>query len=127
MGEHGGAAFYTLGQRKGLGFTVGKPMFVIEIDTARNLLIVGEAVELERHDFIVEDVKLVYGEMASRTCGVQIRAHGNAPPATLTPLPNGTIHVQYETPQRAISPGQAAVFYAGDRVLGGGRITLGQP
>lgn len=126
VGQHKGLPQYTIGQRKGLGFAAGKPMFVIEIDTARNLLIVGEAEELERHDFMVEDVKLVYGTLASGTYGVQIRAHGDAPPAAITTLPDGTLHVRYDQPQRAITPGQAAVFYADDRVLGGGRITLGQ-
>jgi tRNA-specific 2-thiouridylase len=124
LGEHRGLPQYTIGQRKGLGFAAGKPLFVIEIDPARNLLIVGDADELERREFWVEDVKLVYGELAEQQCDVQIRAHGSADAATVTPQADGRVRVVYERPQRAVSPGQAAVFYAGDRVLGGGRITL---
>ena len=124
LGEHKGLPQYTVGQRKGLGFTVGVPMFVIEIDTARNLLIVGEADELERRDFWVEDIKTVGGELEAQRCSVQIRAHGKSAAATITPHPDGRVQVRYDQPQRAITPGQAAVFYADDQVLGGGRITV---
>lgn len=123
LGEHKGLPQYTIGQRKGLGIAAGKPLFVIDIDTTRNLLIVGEADELERREFIITDVKTVYGSIEAQHCGVQIRAHGEAYPATITPRADGLIHVRYDQPQRAITPGQAAVLYDGDRVLGGGRIS----
>ncbi len=126
LGEHQGLPQYTIGQRKGLGIAAGKPLFVVEIDTVRNLLIVGDADELERRDFHIEDVRLANGpdSLKPLQCGVQIRAHGNADPAFVTPLADGRLHVRYDQPQRAISPGQAAVLYDGDRVIGGGRISL---
>ena len=126
LGEHQGLPHYTIGQRKGLGIAVGKPLFVVEIDTVRNLLIVGDADELERRDFFIEDVRLADGphSLQERSCLVQIRAHGTAYPATVKPCADGRIHVRYNEPQRAISPGQAAVLYEDDRVLGGGRISL---
>ena len=73
LGEHNGLPNYTIGQRKGLGFTTGTPMFVIEIDTPRNLLIVGQASDLERREFYVDAIYLVYGEIAAQTCGVDLQ------------------------------------------------------
>lgn len=129
LGEHKGLPQYTIGQRKGLGLAAGKPLFVLELDTARNLLVVGDAEELDRSSFLVEDLRLVYGpdSIDSRHCEVQIRAHGTADPATVAMQQDGRILVRYDQPQRAISPGQAAVFYEGDRVLGGGRIATERP
>ncbi|HEY1014889.1 MAG TPA: tRNA 2-thiouridine(34) synthase MnmA [Herpetosiphonaceae bacterium] len=129
LGEHKGLPQYTIGQRKGLGVAAGAPLFVLELDTARNLLIVGDAEELDRREFLVEDLRLVYGpgSLDSRRCEVQIRAHGTADAATVAMQADGRLLVRYDEPQRAISPGQAAVFYDGERVLGGGRIAGGRP
>ncbi|XSG76086.1 tRNA 2-thiouridine(34) synthase MnmA [Herpetosiphon llansteffanensis] len=123
LGNHKGLPQYTIGQRKGLGIAAGSPLFVIEIDTVRNLLIVGDADELECCDFVIDDVRSVYGQIEAGTYAVQIRAHGDAVPATITPRENGTLHIRYDQPQRSVTPGQAAVLYRDDRVFGGGRIS----
>lgn len=124
VGEHRGLPHYTIGQRKGLGVTSSEPLYVTAIDTARNVLMVGPARTTNRTTCTVEDVRFVTGQMptAPFACLVQIRAHALARPATVTPLANGQVRVRFDEAQRAITPGQAAVFYAGDQVLGGGRI-----
>ncbi len=125
LGEHRGLPHYTIGQRKGLGITTTEPMYVTALDTARNLLIVGPARTTNRSTCTVEDVRFVDGQplTAPRECLVQIRAHALARPATITPTADGRVRVRFHEPQRAITPGQAAVFYTGDQMLGGGRIT----
>lgn len=126
LGEHKGLPLYTVGQRKGLGITSALPMYVIELDPARNLLIVGTAEELECPQLFAESFTFVSGVWPASEirCEAQIRSHAAAVPATVEPLEPGTLHVRFDTPQRAVTPGQALVLYNGAVAIGGGRIAV---
>jgi tRNA-specific 2-thiouridylase len=126
LGQHNGLSLYTVGQRKGLGITGKVPLFVIELDTARNILIVGPAEELSRDELIAENVSFVdnHWPTTSFRCLAQIRAHADAVPVVAEPIEEGRLHLRFDTPQRAVSPGQAIVLYEDDIVIGGGRITV---
>lgn len=128
MGQHNGLPLYTIGQRRGLGITSREPVYVIELDAARNLLIVGSKDELERVDLIAEGFSFVSGRWpdAPFRCEAQIRAHAQAAPTTVEPIEPGRLLIRFDQPQRAVTPGQAVVLYQGDTVLGGGRITIEQ-
>jgi tRNA-uridine 2-sulfurtransferase len=125
LGHHQGIEFYTIGQRKGLGISFTKPLYVIELDAAANRVVVGDDSALEQDEFSVERCNWIAFEAppASLQATVKIRyAHAGAA-ATVTPLPGNGARVKFDSPQRAITPGQAAVFYQDDLVLGGGWIT----
>ena len=128
LGQHEGLPCYTIGQRKGLGIAAPQPLYVLEIDVARNTLVVGPAGELGRRALSAEDVNWVAGEVpaAPVAAGVKIRLHGRETPAIVTPLPGRQARVVFAEPQRDITPGQAAVFYDREVVLGGGRIVKGE-
>jgi tRNA-uridine 2-sulfurtransferase len=129
LGQHAGLPLYTIGQRRGLGLTSREPLYVIELDSARNLLIVGSKDELERADLVAEAFSFVAGTwpLATIRCTAQIRSHAAPAPATVEPLEPGRLLVRFDEPQRAVTPGQAIVLYSGDVALGGGRITVEQP
>jgi len=124
IGRHNGVYNFTVGQRKGLGFADGKPRYVLSIDPEKNRVVVGEDDVLRKTVCEVEGVNWISCERPS----VAIRAfakirHKHEPaPATVEPLDAGRARVTFDTPQRAITPGQAAIFYRGDTVLGGGWI-----
>jgi tRNA-specific 2-thiouridylase len=124
LGRHKGLPFYTVGQRKGLGLAVGKPLYVAEVDVERNLLVVGEKAAVEQRACLVERVNWCLlpppGEPFAAT--VQIRHQHAGGMAYVTPLEGGMAQLRFEVPQWAITPGQAAVFYRDDLVLGGGWI-----
>jgi len=124
IGEHKGIAFYTIGQRRRLGVTAGEPLYVVRIDAARNAIVVGSDADLYSSELIAEDVNLVSLEKLAEPIAVtaKVRYNMKDSPALLAPLAGGQAHVTFETPQRAIAPGQAVVFYAGEDVLGGGTI-----
>ncbi|HKS69966.1 MAG TPA: aminomethyltransferase beta-barrel domain-containing protein, partial [Ktedonobacterales bacterium] len=127
VGEHGGLAYYTVGQRKGLGIAAREPLHVLRLDADRNALVVGPAVRLERDTFEVHETTFTSGSVPKGPFAAQVKVRYKAPavPATVTPLPDRHARVELAAPQRAITPGQAAVFYggeAGDEVLGGGLI-----
>lgn len=124
LGQHKGLPLYTVGQRKGLGITSTQPLFVTAIDVDQNALIVGPAEATLRRTCVVERVSFVDGSWPDTpfTCEVQVRAHASPVEARVTPHDNRCLAVAFSQPQRAVTPGQAAVLYAGDRVLGGGRI-----
>ncbi len=128
QGQHEGLALYTIGQRRGLGVTSRAPLYVIELDTARNLLIVGTKDELERPDLVAEAFSFVGGAWPTSKlrCQAQIRSHAEPVSATVEPIEPGRLLVRFDVPQRAVTPGQAIVLYDGDVTLGGGRITVGQ-
>ncbi|MGE5541533.1 MAG: tRNA 2-thiouridine(34) synthase MnmA [Bacillota bacterium] len=124
LGRHKGLAFYTVGQRKGLGLATGTPLYVLALDYARNTLVVGNAPETFRTSCIVSDPNFIpfpslTGEMKI-ACKIRYRAE--AAPAVISPNPDSTVTVTFAAPQRAITPGQAAVFYDGEVVVGGGFI-----
>lgn len=124
IGQHQGLPQYTVGQRKGLGLATTQPLFVTGIDTARNALVVGPAAMALRDSCCVGQASFIDGRWPANpfTCEVQVRIHAKAARAEVLPLDNGMLKVCFTQPQRALTPGQAAVFYLGDRVLGGGRI-----
>ncbi|ABU57827.1 tRNA (5-methylaminomethyl-2-thiouridylate)-methyltransferase [Roseiflexus castenholzii DSM 13941] len=124
VGRHQGLPLYTIGQRRGLGIATGQPMYVMALDVARNAVIVGPESALRRTTLRAERVTFVSGSWpeAPFDCLAQIRAHADAVPARVTPVEPERVEVRFEHPQRAITPGQAIVFYDGAVVLGGGRI-----
>lgn len=129
LGRHRGLAYYTIGQRKGLGITSRDPLHVLKIDSTSNALVVGPASALEKTEFIVGKMHYLSGETPTQPFEALVRVRYKAPeqPALVTPLDGGDrVRVTLLHPQRAITPGQAAVFYGGedgDEVLCGGIIT----
>ncbi|MBF0164991.1 MAG: tRNA 2-thiouridine(34) synthase MnmA [Magnetococcales bacterium] len=124
LGTHRGLGNYTIGQRHGLGVAVGHPLHVLAIEPGANRLVVGPAEALARDALEVEGLHWLDLRPLQATIPVlaQLR-HATPPrPARLEPLSASRARVTFDTPQRAIAPGQACVFYDGDRVLGGGWI-----
>jgi tRNA-specific 2-thiouridylase len=123
VGKHHGFPFYTIGQRKGLEIALGEPMYVNKIDAENNRVVIGQKEELFSDSMIVG--KLNWQKFDSITDGmsvdVQIRHHDPGTPALLFNHPQG-IKVQFQRPVSAITPGQSAVFFDGDDVIGGGFI-----
>jgi tRNA-specific 2-thiouridylase len=126
VGEHFGAASYTVGQRQGIGVALGEPRYVWRIDSAANIVRLGRRADLETRRFEVEAAHFVAGEPpdADRPfhAEVQIRHRGRVAGASVRPLDAGRWAVETEDPVWAAAPGQAAVFYRGEEVVGGGRI-----
>jgi len=128
IGRHHGVHNYTIGQRKGLGFATGKPVYVLSIDPGQNRVVVGEDEALRSASLEVEGVNWIsIAEPASSLrAQVKIRHKHEAAPATVEALPGLRARVAFAEPQRAITPGQAAVIYDGDLVLAGGWIKSGR-
>jgi tRNA-specific 2-thiouridylase len=124
LGHHDGIEFYTIGQRKGLGITTPKPVYVVELDAEKNRVVVGDDSALDRDEFIAERCNWHPFDELDAPIEVTAKIRYNHPgtAATLTPLKNGKTSVKLHVPQRAITPGQAAVFYQDDLVVGGGWI-----
>ncbi|MEI9999661.1 MAG: tRNA 2-thiouridine(34) synthase MnmA [Verrucomicrobiota bacterium] len=123
MGEHEGIEFYTVGQRKGLGGGHGRPVYVIDIDAATQRVIVGEYDDLLRRDCLLAQTTWSDGELAGPVeVTTKIRYNYAEVPAIVHPLPGGRARLEFREPQRSVSPGQAAVCFVGDRVIGGGWI-----
>jgi tRNA-uridine 2-sulfurtransferase len=124
IGRHNGVHNFTIGQRKGLGFAAGKPLYVLSIDPQQNRVVVGEDEALRRETFEVENVNWVSIAQPSEPfrATVKIRHKHEPAPAMVAPLGDTGARITFDTPQRAITPGQAAVFYDGHRVLAGAWI-----
>jgi tRNA-uridine 2-sulfurtransferase len=124
LGHHDGIEFFTTGQRKGLGISSPVPLYVLELDAETNRVIVGDGSTLERDTFRVRQCNWIPFEQPSAALAVTAKIRYNHPgtPATVFPDGQGTASVVLHTPQRAITPGQAAVFYQDDLVVGGGWI-----
>ena len=125
LGRHTGLHQFTVGQRKGLGLAGGQPpMYVVALDRAQNRLVVGEDQELRRTTCEVRDVNWIPYKVPGQPVQAMVRIRNRHEPAAaeITPLDATTARVTFREPQRAITPGQAAVFYAGEKVLGGGWI-----
>ena len=148
LGKHKGIAFYTIGQRRGLGITTGKPLYVIAIDSDKDVIVVGSEEEILKDELIARDVNWVAIDRLKKPIKVRakIRYQHREAEATVTPRsldraspvrgnpsPKGTnasplartsngVKVKFKRPQRAITPGQAVVFYDKDVVIGGGWI-----
>jgi tRNA-specific 2-thiouridylase len=124
IGRHQGLPYYTIGQRRGLGVAWTEPLYVIAIDVAHNALIVGTASQLGRRQLRVKDVQFVSGCPPSQPTPVtvKIRYTGQEAAATLHPGDKMRTSVRLSRPLRDVTPGQAAVFYQGEILLGGGII-----
>lgn len=124
VGEHSGTHHFTIGQRRGLRIAAGEPLYVIATEPASQRVVVGRGEELLRGQLTVHSVNWVsIPEIVSPIrAEVKIRNRHDAAAATLTPAGEGRAQVRFDEPQRAVTPGQAAVFYEGDLVLGGGWI-----
>ncbi len=123
LGEHQGIIRYTIGQRKGLGIAAGRPLYVCRIDAAQNRVIVGDDAALWTQDLFADELNMIavpeiVGEMRVTA---KIRSRHQAAPATAW-MEDGRLHVRFDEPQRAVTPGQAVVLYQDDIVIGGGRI-----
>jgi tRNA-specific 2-thiouridylase len=124
VGHHNGVHNFTIGQRKGLGFCAGRPLYVLSIDPENNRVVVGDDDSLRTTSFEVNGVNWVSIERPSGSirATVKIRHKHEPAGATVHPLDANTARITFDAPQRAITPGQGAVFYDGDRVLGGAWI-----
>jgi tRNA-uridine 2-sulfurtransferase len=125
LATHGGIEQFTVGQRRGLGVATGEKLYVIGLDAARSRVIVGDEAGLYRDSCTVERVRWIPFERPGgpQPATVRIRSSHAGAPATVTDHGDGTATVRFDEAQRAVTPGQAAVFYDGDLVLGGGWIT----
>ena len=124
LGRHQGLHHYTVGQRRALGLSVGHPVYVVALDRANNRLIVGEDSDLRRETCEVRNVNWIPFAAPDAPIHAKVRIRNRHEPAEaeITPLDATTARIAFREPQRAITPGQAAVFYSGEQVLGGGWI-----
>ena len=124
LGDHGGLELFTIGQRKGLPGGSARPRYVVDLDPENNRVIVGEAEDLVSDEFEIDRVNWVSRGKIDNPCEVTVKIRYSHPGtrATLTPLDGDRAQIQLHEPQKAVTPGQAAVFYDGDVVLGGGWI-----
>jgi tRNA-specific 2-thiouridylase len=128
LGEHAGIGHYTVGQRKGLGIGAAEPLYVLALDAGRNAVVVGPRSALGSPGLTAQDLHwvAVAGLSGPRRAACRIRYRHREAPALLTPRGDAVL-VQFDEPQPAVTPGQSAVFYDGDTVLGGGVIREGWP
>lgn len=124
LGQHDGVHHYTIGQRRGIGIAAERPLYVIGIDAGKNQVIVGDRDAIQKSEFTVQRVNWV--SIAAPTmpirAEVQIRYRSTAAPCTVIPLEENRVRVVFDEPQLSVTPGQAAVWYQGDLLLGGGVI-----
>jgi len=124
LGRHAGVRHFTVGQRRGLGIAAPRPLYVLQIDPASRRVTVGEEEQLWADSFEARDINWIAWETLDTPteAAVKIRYRHDPAPARIEPLSHTSARIRFEAPQRAITPGQAAVFYRGDEVLGGGWI-----
>lgn len=124
LGTHQGIHRYTVGQRKGLGISAPQPLYVVAVDAANNRVVAGSSDDLLKREMIVQRVNWITIEdlTAPLRVSVKIRSRAGEAAATLTKHKDGSVLVTFDEPQRAVTPGQAAVFYDDDIVVGGGWI-----
>jgi tRNA-uridine 2-sulfurtransferase len=126
LGEHNGLANYTIGQRKGLGISASVPLYVLGKNAAENAVVVGTQAELGSSELIARDVSWMTGNAPSGTFRAEVKTRYTAKEAeaTVSPLSTEQVQVRFDAPQRDITAGQAAVFYDGDLLIGGGIIQV---
>jgi len=124
LGVHNGIAFYTPGQRRGLGIAAGQRLYVQQVQPAANTVVLGPEESLRRSHCDVSDLNLFRPSLLAEPTEVQVKIRYATPvmPATVLPLSPTSLRIQFHEPQRALSPGQSAVFYQHDEVVGGGII-----
>ena len=130
LGPHPGVQFFTVGQRKGLGLpgNTGEPMYVVKLDPDRNEVVLGPSEDLYRRDLWASGVTFTAGVAPAGPVEVSAKIRYKASEAPATLLSHGEwAEIRFKEPQRAVTPGQAVVFYQGDEVTGGGIIELEQP
>ncbi|WP_088186485.1 tRNA 2-thiouridine(34) synthase MnmA [Desulfosporosinus sp. FKA] len=125
LGRHQGIIHYTIGQRKGLGVAFGKPKYVVGLNTSRNEVVLGDDHEVYSDTLWATNLNWISMPdlKESIKAEAKIRYNSSGAPATLSPLSGGKVLVHFDKPQRAITPGQAVVFYQGNLVVGGGKIS----
>jgi tRNA-specific 2-thiouridylase len=124
LGEHDGTFAFTVGQRRGLGIAVGRPMYVVDVEAASNRVVVGPQELLARRGLVADRASWVAGDPPSGgpfEAAVRIRYRGEDVPSVVSPGAGG-FEVEFRAPQRAVAPGQSVVVYRADELLGGGRI-----
>ncbi|MFO0774937.1 MAG: tRNA 2-thiouridine(34) synthase MnmA [Nitrospiraceae bacterium] len=130
LGRHDGIAFFTPGQRRGLGVATGERLYVQRVDPASNLVVLGDDDALYQAECLIADLNLLDDRMLTDPQAVTVKIRYATPPTPAT-IERGesawTIRVRFASPQRALSPGQSAVFYDGSRVVGGGIIQSSHP
>lgn len=124
LGKHQGVPFYTVGQRRGLGISVGKPLYVTQLNADEKTVVVGESDDLLEDAMYVERINLISIEELTEPirAHVKIRSRDDGGTATISPTGKAEAIVKFDEPRRAITPGQATVFYDGEYVIGGGWI-----
>ena len=123
LGKHTGLYNYTIGQRKGLGISYKVPLFVVGFDKQKNEVIVGEEKELYKKEVIVTDINLLLFDEINEKLEVEVKTRYSSKSAKANIIQEGNnIKIEFDEPQRAITPGQSAVFYIDDIVVGGGKI-----
>lgn len=124
LGRHPGVHHYTVGQRRGLGISSPEPLYVIQIDAPRHEVVVGSSDDLLKHEMVVAGVNWIAFDELTKPLRVSIKIRSRAEEAagTIEPREDGSVRVRFDEPQRAVTPGQAAVFYQGEVVVGGGWI-----
>jgi tRNA-specific 2-thiouridylase len=128
LASHRGTFRFTIGQRRGLGVSTGQPLYVVDVDARTRRVVVGPGELLARRGLVADGVHWVAGHHPTGgpfEASVRIRYRGDAAAAVVEPEGPDRATVEFRTPQRAVAPGQSVVFYAGDEVLGGGRIVQG--
>jgi tRNA-specific 2-thiouridylase len=124
LGQHEGIAFYTIGQRKGLGISAAKPLYVTAIEPERNAVVVGTKEQTYNSELVANNLNWIAASMPEQPIKVKARVRYRHPEAEamVSPLDKTSVYVKFAEPQMAIAPGQAVVFYDGDTVIGGGTI-----
>ena len=126
LGTHKGIYSYTIGQRKGLGISSPEPLYIVKIDREKNTIQVGPQRSAKKEDFVVIDVNWIVPPLSGTfRASVKVRSMMKDEPATISLMKNlnhPSVHVVFDEPQWAPAPGQSAVFYDGDVVMGGGVI-----
>lgn len=124
LGQHRGLAHYTIGQRKGIGISAPEPLYVLRVEPQKNTLIVGTAAELGRDECTAHSVNWIAGEPAAQEFKATAKIRYKAPDTAVSVkiISEQTVRVHFDQPMRDITPGQAIVFYQGERVLGGATI-----
>ncbi len=124
MGHHAGLPFYTIGQRKGLGVSLGERAYVVALDRAHNRVIIGTEADLLSVGLVATEVNFICPIELDLSLEVQVKVRYRSTPAAacLSLLPNQKVSIAFREPQQAVTPGQTVVFYQGERLLGGGII-----
>ncbi len=124
LGRHKGIVYYTIGQRKGLGLALGRPVFVTDINPLTNTVVVGPEEDIFKTDLVCKDINFISIDKLEEPMEVEAKIRYSARPAkaTISPMEDGKVKVSFEDKQRAITKGQSVVFYKGDLVVGGGII-----